>query len=146
MKAFFFNLVVAFANLLIIANAKIGSWISLFVGTVSSGLDSLIRVLGGKVLYLIDADRHKHFSTVASQRDELVELSLLASANAVKEDALAKKLWMPSHTHALNAIANELQASCGWEHVKIHAYLKPLVEGIPGLNYASGDEPEGVPS
>jgi hypothetical protein len=71
---------------------------------------------------------------------QTMELTLLAKATELKEHAVEIGDWTEHHTLALNAIGKALVEDCQWEEVHVHAYLKNVVESVPGLYYQAGEE------
>lgn len=69
-----------------------------------------------------------------------MELQLLSKASELKDNAIAIGDWTENHTIALNAIGKALLEDCQWDEVHVHAYLKDVVESVPGLFYQSGDD------
>jgi hypothetical protein len=140
-KLFLFRTVASITGFLIGINLAVGNLVGSLVAYFCNGLSLVIRFIGERLMMWIDADRYRHASVAAKQSAELTELSLLMAANQIKEDAVESKVWTARHTNALNVIANELHNSCGWEPVRIHKYLRPLVESIPGMGYSSTEDP-----
>lgn len=64
-----------------------------------------------------------------------LELSLLASAQQVRDHAQTNDDWTEGHTDAINAIGDALIGEAGWEEDDVHVYLKDVVESIDGLQY-----------
>lgn len=69
-----------------------------------------------------------------------MELQLLSKASELKDNAIAIGDWTEHHTIALNAIGKALLEDCQWDEVHVHAYLKDVVESVPGLFYQAGED------
>jgi len=145
MRYLLFKTVAVVVGFIIGVNLAIGNLVGSLVAAFFNGLNTVVKFIGERLMLWIDADRYAHASTAMRQSVELTELNLLMAANKIKEHAVESKVWTASHTSALNGIANELHSSCGWEPAKIHKYLRPLVESIPGMGYTSGEDPEEAP-
>ena len=65
---------------------------------------------------------------------------MIKKASELKDHAIQVGDWTEHHTMALNAIGKALLEQCQWEEVHVHAYLKNVVESVPGLYYQAGDE------
>jgi hypothetical protein len=92
------------------------------------------------ILWLIDSDRLNHAEQVADQYSMSQELEILGAITHVKEDALKNKRWTGQHSQAINILANRLCHECDWEEERIHDYMRPVIESIPGLGYLVGSE------
>ena len=145
MKLFLFKMVGFLTGLSITASLAVGNAIGSTVAWFFNSLNMVFKAIGERLMLWIDEDRYLHASATASQIEGLTELNLLASATRVKEDALINRVWTSGHTMALNRIADGLHRSCGWEPARIHGYLRPLVESIPGVGYSTGEPPEEGP-
>jgi len=110
------------------------------VAGVFAAISNVIRWLARVAMKALDANRFAYWESVTTQQKELGELHLLMAASQVKEDALSRRVWMPMHTVAINRIAGQLYAGCGWEPPRIHQYLREVVESIPGMQYLGGDD------
>ena len=142
MKSFLFGVIATLVGGLIWFNLAVCHWITYAVATLCNVVNGGMKSLGDRLLRWIDTERHDYISAAMGQRHELMELDLLIAANQLRDDALAGRVWTSGHTVALNSIAQGLHQSCGWEPVKVHGYLRPLVEGI-GVGYAALDDTEG---
>jgi hypothetical protein len=140
MRDLLFNAIASITGSIITANLFIGNSITSAIANIFNSFNGLIRLFAEKTLLLIDEEKFNYAKLASGQSAELNELNLLIAANKVKEDALSNKMWTMGHTIAMNRIGNALQLSCNWEPVRIHAYLKSVIESIPGMVYMSGDD------
>jgi hypothetical protein len=145
MKSFLFGVTAVIIGWLIQASLTICHWITYATTVVCNAVNSGLKAVGDRLLRWIDAERHDYINAAMGQRHELMELGLLMAANQLRDDALAGRVWTSNHTIALNNIAQGLHQSCGWEPVRVHGYLRPLVEGI-GVGYTAGGEDEEPPA
>lgn len=148
MKKFLFDVVAELGQLLIIGSTKLFELLIDgldFIGRgVVWGLANFFKI----VLSVLDPVRIEHAEHVAEQRGMNLELEILGTIAAVKEDALKRELWTPKHSQAINILVNRLLNECDWEEDRVHDYVRRVIEDIPGLGYAveSGDdEGEGIP-
>jgi hypothetical protein len=87
-------------------------------------------------LFVVDRKRVQHLENVMNQSDVINELDILILISKIKEDALMRKSWTPSHSIALNELGSRLYGECEWGKSSVHSYMKAIVESIPGLSYA----------
>lgn len=139
MRLLLFKTVAFLTGLAITISLAVGNAIGSAVAWLCNSLNMVFKAIGERLMLWIDKDRYLHASATANQIGGLTELDLLASAMRVKEDALTNRVWTSSHTMALNRVADGLHRSCGWEPARIHEYLRPLVESIPGMGYSTGE-------
>lgn len=91
-------------------------------------------------LWLIDGNRVSHAEHVIDQMSINNELSILMNVTKIKEDALERRAWTTHHSIALNELSSQLYNECNWDRVRIHDYMRAIVESIPGLTYAAVDD------
>jgi hypothetical protein len=140
MKAILYNLINRSSAAIIGANAATGEAIVSAVAGVFNLVTMALGTISSKILRALDSNRFEHAKQTFNQYESLAELDLLIKINQVKEDALRQKAWTMYHTIALNRLGSALHANCGWPPARVHAYVKPLIESIPGMVYYSGDE------
>lgn len=142
MKQFLFRSTAVVIGSLISANSFIGNTITTVVAFAFNATNEALRIVGRKLMALLDEERLEHIELSQDQYSELTELNLLMAANRVKEDAMRGRVWTMMHTMAINKIGSALHDNCGWEPVRIHGYLRQVVESIPGMVYSAGDDYE----
>lgn len=109
-----------------------------FIRFVSNTTLQLIAFLTRISMAVIDKERFENLEAYYSQKDMHIELKTLNSLMILKEDAIAQKRWTGAHTEALQMLGNTLINECDWEENRMHAYMRSVVESIPGLHYVSG--------
>lgn len=140
MKQFLYNGLAKSAAIAIGFNVVVGQAITGFIGGIFNVISYSLGNGTAFLLKAIDTDRYKHAVATLDQRDNLGELDLLMKINQVKEDALKQRMWTMMHTIAINRLGAALHTQCGWSVARIHGYIKPVVESIPGMVYMGGDE------
>jgi hypothetical protein len=93
-------------------------------------------------LWFVDQERTDHAQHVVDQTSLNTELEILMNVTRVKEDALEKMSWTTHHSLALNELSSQLYNQCNWDRVRIHDYMRAIVESIPGLSYVATEEDE----
>lgn len=143
MRLFLFNGIASaaksIATFVQVAQGTIISIVSLVFGVIVAA----IQWSSSSLLRLVDKDRYEYFYALAEQRNELNEFYLMAYAKQVCDEARQSKVWTYSHTAAIQQTAQKLHVYCGWEKNRVHAYLKSVVETLPGMTYFSGDDFDG---
>lgn len=139
--------------------AWIGQNVIELIKGIASGLSWLIGFASGIVVWLtanvitillriIDSKKYNHISDVIDQAPISNELEILASVTSVKEEALERRRWTDDHTMALNRLGARLYQECDWSEESIHAYMRQVVESIPGLSYGAeygdDDDDDGI--
>lgn len=142
MKQLLFRSIGTTISSLISANTSIGNTIIALVALVFNAINEVLRTVGKWLMRYIDSERLEHIELAQDQYDDLTELNLLMQASRVKEDAMRSRVWTMMHTMAINKIGSALHNNCGWEPVRIHGYLRQVIESIPGMVYSSDDEYE----
>jgi hypothetical protein len=142
MKELLFRTTGVVIGSLISANTFVGNTAIALIAFVSNAINEVFRAVGKWLMHGIDSERLEHIELAQDQYDDLTELNLLMQANRVKEDAMRSRVWTMVHTMAINRIGSALHNNCGWEPVRIHGYLRQVVESIPGMIYSAGDEYE----
>lgn len=127
---------------MISANTSVGNMITTFIAFIFNTTNEILRLLAKSLMNLIDSQQFEYIQAAQSQHSELSELNLLMQAASVKENALSHKTWTVMHSMAISKIGTALYHNCGWEPARIHAYMRQVVESIPGLVYNGGDEYE----
>lgn len=140
MKLFLYNNLAKTAAIVIGLNVVVGQTVTGFIGGTFNLVTHAISGVASYLLRALDADRYEHAVQTLDQRNDLTELDILMRINQVKEDALKQKMWTVMHTIAMNKLGGALHTQCGWEPARIHGYLKPVIESIPGMVYTGGDE------
>ena len=100
----------------------------------------VVAKVGYKLMEMLYGDLLKEAEDHLALQTQTMELQLLAKATELKEHAIEIGDWTEHHTIALNAIGKALLEDCQWEEVHVHAYLKNVVESVPGLYYQAGDD------
>lgn len=91
-------------------------------------------------LWFIDRERTDHAQHVVEQFSINTELEILMNVTRVKEDALERMSWTTNHSVALNELSSQLYNECNWDRVRIHDYMRAIVESIPGLSYVAAED------
>jgi hypothetical protein len=133
-----FELVVWISRTIIVVNSAIGNTLVAAASLFFNATNGLVNAIGVTLLQGIDRKRFEYHSALITQGGELSELALMAEATRVRDSALANKVWTYSNTVAMNKIAAALHIQCGWEQERVHAYLKEVIEAIPGVTYYGG--------
>lgn len=132
---------IAIASAAVISfNTTVGGVIVGSIAAIFNGFNWLVRAIATRLMFAIDRDRYEYTATLIEQRSDLTELGILKSITQVKESALQQKAWTMRHTAAMSQLGNALHIQCGWEPVRIHGYMRKVIEGIPGLVYYGGDD------
>jgi hypothetical protein len=140
MKELLYENLARSASVFIGLNIVIGQAVTGLVGGVFNLVTFAVSRTTAFLLSKIDSDRYKHNVEAMDQRGNLIELDILMKINRVKEDALKQKVWTVMHTIAINKLGSALRMQCGWEPARIHGYIKPVIESIPGMVYMGGEE------
>jgi hypothetical protein len=125
-------------GILFLMSAK-GVVLALVEVTFGLLIGGLRRIAKG-IMFTLDEERAEHARLLAEQMEDLSELGMMQRASMVKDDAIQRRVWTVGHTVALNQIGMALANQHGWEHARVHAYLRGVVESVPGLRYESEDE------
>lgn len=140
MKSMIYTFIARSAAIAIGVNAMIGNGIT----SVIAGAFNLIGYAIGStctaILKMLDLKRYQHAALMLDQYSDLTELQILININKVRDDALEKKMWTMMHTISINRLGTALHTQCGWPPARIHSYLKPVIETIPGMVYQGGEE------
>lgn len=140
MKALIYNNLAKAGAITIGLNLMVGQAVTGFIGGIFNTTNWVVSNLTAYLLKTLDGPRYEHAMQTLDQRSDLIELDLLMRINKVKEDALRQKAWTVMHTIAINKLGSALHTQCGWEPARIHGYMKPVIESIPGMVYMGGDE------
>ena len=127
---------------MISVNTSVGNMITTFIAFVFNAINEALRLLAKGLMNFIDPQRFEYIEATQNQYSELSELNLLIQATSVKENALSHRAWTLMDSITINKIGESLHHNCGWEPARIHAYMRQVVESIPGLVYNGGDEYE----
>jgi hypothetical protein len=142
MKQLLFRGITYVIGSMISVNTSVGNMLTTFIAFAFNAINEVLRLLAKSLMNLVDTKRFEYLEATQSQYSELSELNLLMQAASVKENALSHKTWTVMHSIAINKIGAALHHNCGWEPARIHAYMRQVVESIPGLVYNGGDEYE----
>lgn len=142
MRAFLFRAVGSIFGslilLLIMLHRAVSAVTSLFFGALIAGIQAFAKWL----MFALDRERAEHSRLLAEQSQDLSELGVIQQASVIRDDAIQRRLWTVGHTVALNQIGMVLVNQHGWEPARVHAYLRGVVESIPGLSYDAGEDEE----
>lgn len=148
MRSGLFDAVAWFGNLLIEANKAIFQGIAFACGFTSGLVTWCIANVTRILLTIIDAKQIEHATRVVEQAPINNELEILANVSKIKEEALERRRWTDDHTIALNQMGYRLYHECEWSEASIHAYMRDVVESIPGLSYSGSsiedDDEDGI--
>lgn len=147
MRDYIFDLVAYLGNLVIEGIKSIFQFIAYCSGIVCGFITWLVANIVRILLTIIDPQRMKHAESVLEQAPINNELEILATVNKIKEEALQRRRWTDDHTSALNQLGYRLYHECEWSEASIHAYMKDVVESIPGLQYSGqsiDDDDDGI--
>ena len=140
MKEMIYTFIARSANLIIGLNTLIGNAITSFIAAIFNFVSIAIGFLVANLLKSLDRKRYQHAILMLDQYSELNELELLIRINQVRDDALKQRTWTMMHTIAMNKLGTALHTQCGWSPARIHGYMKPVVESIPGMVYQGGED------
>lgn len=135
MNKLLFELIVWISRTVIVINSVIGNTIMGLTSLFFNATNGFVNAIGVSLLEKIDKKRFQYHAALATQVGELGELALMAEATRVRDSAVSGKAWTYSHTVSMNRIAAALHIQCGWEQERVHAYLKEVIEAIPGVTY-----------
>lgn len=149
MKNLLFQSVSAVGGLLITSLHAVGTFLVLLVQKIFTSLIWIIANACKIILSVVDSERVEYAKQAVLQSSMTLELEILSAITKVKEDAIERKFWTEDHSTALNVLGNKLFSECNWDEDRIHDYIRRVVESLPGLSYATGedddDEDEGIP-
>jgi len=137
-----FGAVAQVFSAMISLNTSVGNVVTSSIAFVFNSINEALRLVAKGLMNYIDSDQFRYLEATQSQSPELSELNLLMQATSIKENALAHRTWTAMHSMAINRIGQQLHVNCGWEPARIHAYMRQVIESIPGLVYNGGDEYE----
>lgn len=140
MKAQLYLLIARIADSLLAVNMFIGNAIVSIIGGIFNFITFIVGSCSSFFLRSIDENRYNHGRLMLQQVGELSELKILAQIVEVKENALQNRAWTAMHSIAINQLGTALHVNCGWPPARIHGYIKPIIESIPGMVYMGGDE------
>lgn len=121
--------------------------ITSLVGFVFISLIKLSGRVSGALLHLIDKERLTMYSAFneATEIEEegytelerqTLELKLFSAVSDLKAHAeVDEEGWTERHTEALNAVATSLIEELGCDEDEVLAYMRRVVESIPGLSF-----------
>lgn len=140
MKDMIYSFVAKSAAIVVGLNVMIGNAVTSFIGGIFNFVSITISASAATLLKSIDLKRFQYSALMLDQYAELNELDLLIKINQVRDDALRQRTWTMMHTIAMNKLGTALNVQCGWPPARVHSYLKPVIESIPGMVYQGGDE------
>lgn len=148
MRSRLFDLVAWLGQNIIEAIKGVAAGLSWLIGFSSGIIVWLTANIITFLLRLIDHKKYNHISDVIEQAPLNNELEILANVTSVKEEALKRRKWTDEHTMALNRLGARLYQECDWSEENIHAYMRQVVESIPGLSYGAeygdDDDDDGI--
>lgn len=142
MKSALYEFVAKFAAFLIGVNTGIGNAITGFIAGIFNYVSMTLGVSAASLLKKLDNKRYQHSALMLDQYHELSELELLININRVCDDALRQRSWTMMHTISIHKLGTALHVQCGWPPERVHGYLKPVIEKIPGMVYQGGEYSE----
>jgi len=111
---------------------------NLFVLRIIKGIGDALIVLNGRLgwmlLKLIDKDRLSHAEAASQQEEEMLELNVLFSITAVRNDAVTRGRWNEDHEDTLNLLGNVLANEHDWEVEDVERYLYEVIATGPAVN------------
>lgn len=131
-----FDAVAWLGNLLIEATRSTFQFFAFCCGVAAGAVTWIIANITRIILTIIDSEKMNHAASVVEQAPINNELEILANVTKIKEEALERRRWTDDHTIALNQMGYRLYHECDWSEASIHAYMKDIVESIPGLTYS----------
>lgn len=108
------------------------------IGAIANGSISIIAYVNNIILLVVNRERYRHALALSTQYGAIRELDVIRRAIMVKDNAIEVGNWTPAHTSAISKLSTELYNFCDWKEEQIHAYMKPLVESVPGVAYVYG--------
>jgi len=142
MKNASYKLITNVSAFLIGLNAAIGNGIIGLIGGVFNSVSIAMGIAASSLLRKIDDKRYQHSKLMFEQYAELNELELLINITKVRDDAIRQRSWTMGHTISINRLGTALHVQCGWPPERVHGYLKPVIEKIPGMIYQGGEYAE----
>lgn len=144
-----FDAVAWFGNLLIEGTKSIFQFFAFCCGLSAGAITWVIANITRIILTIIDSEKMEHATSVVEQAPINNELEILANVTKIKEEALERRRWTDDHTIALNQMGYRLYHECDWSEASIHAYMRDVVESIPGLSYSGrsiseDDDDDGI--
>lgn len=142
MRAVLFSATSKIAEILIIGSQNIAVLSINVIKFISTVNIQFVSFAIKRLLLLIDQERYMNLQAYYEQRDMHTELKAINELIILKQDALAQKKWTDEHTEMLHVVGNTLINECDWQEQKMHAYMKSVVESIPGLHYVGSYDDE----
>lgn len=142
MKSIIYAFIARSAAVVIGINTMIGNAITSVIAGGFNLASFVVASITAAILKTLDLKRYQHAALMLDQYSDLSELQLLININRVRDDALKQRAWTMMHTISINRLGTALHTQCGWPTARIHSYLKPVIESIPGMVYQAGDNYE----
>ena len=147
MRKIAFNIVAFLGGTSIRLLQTTGRIVTSVVGFVFVSLIQASARISGALLHIIDEERlmvYSAFNEAAENEEEGytelqrqgLELKLFSAVSDLKAHAEEDENgWTENHTEALNAVAVSLVEELGCDEDEVFAYMRRVVESIPGLSF-----------